>query len=129
MLQALTAAALTGLVTGVGAFPFFFIRQLPRRAYDGILGLGAGLMLAAATLGLLHEALEGVSGADGLDLGRLALVIAGFAAGVLECFSQPVAFCGFKKRLREVQRSVRRAANQTFEADVGMRAKIDMIQA
>jgi ZIP family zinc transporter len=83
MLQALTAAALTGLVTGVGAFPFFFIRQLPRRAYDGILGLGAGLMLAAATLGLLHEALEGVSGADGLDLGRLALVIAGFAAGVL----------------------------------------------
>ena len=28
----------------------------PRRAYDGILGLGAGLMLAAATLGLLGEA-------------------------------------------------------------------------
>jgi ZIP family zinc transporter len=82
MLQALTAAALTGLVTGVGAFPFFFIRQLPRRAYDAILGLGAGLMMAAATLGLLHEALEGVSGPNGLDLGRLTLVIAGFLAGV-----------------------------------------------
>jgi ZIP family zinc transporter len=83
MLLALTAAAFTGLVTGVGAFPFFFIRQLPRRAYDGILGLGAGLMLAAATLGLLHEALEGVSGAMGLDLGRLGLVVAGFLAGAL----------------------------------------------
>ena len=83
MLQALTAAALTGLVTGVGAFPFFFIRQLPRRAYDGILGLGAGLMLAAATLGLLHEALEGVQGAAGLDVGRLILVVIGFLAGVL----------------------------------------------
>ena len=82
MLQALTAAALTGLVTGVGAFPFFFIRQLPRRAYDGILGLGAGLMLAAATLGLLHEALDGVRGATGLDLGRLVLVTLGFLAGV-----------------------------------------------
>ena len=82
MLEALTAAALTGLVTGVGAFPFFFIRQLPRRAYDGILGLGAGLMLAAATLGLLHEALNGVRGAAGLNLGRLVLVTVGFLEGV-----------------------------------------------
>jgi ZIP family zinc transporter len=83
MLQALTAAALTGLLTGVGAFPFFFVRKLPRRAYDGILGLGAGLMLAAATLGLLHEALEGVNGPNGLHIGRLALVAAGFLSGVL----------------------------------------------
>ena len=83
MFQALTAAALTGLVTGVGAFPFFFVRQLPRRAYDGILGLGAGLMMAAATLGLLREALEGVNRATGLDLGRLGLVVTGFLAGVL----------------------------------------------
>ena len=81
MFQALTAAALTGLVTGVGAFPFFFVRQLPRRAYDGILGLGAGLMMAAATLGLLREALEGVNRATGLDLGRLGLVVTGFLAG------------------------------------------------
>jgi zinc transporter, ZIP family len=83
MLQALIAAAVTGLVTGVGAFPFFFIRQLPRRAYDGILGLGAGLMMAAATLGLLHEALEGVAGMDGLHIGQLTLVTAGFLTGVL----------------------------------------------
>jgi zinc transporter, ZIP family len=83
MLQALTAAALTGLVTGLGAFPFFFIRQLPRRAYDFILGLGAGLMLAAATLGLLHEALEGVNGPAGLQFGQLALVASGFLSGVL----------------------------------------------
>ena len=58
MLLALAAAGLTGLATGLGAFPFFFLRRLPRRAYDGILGLGAGLMLAAATLGLLAKALE-----------------------------------------------------------------------
>jgi ZIP family zinc transporter len=83
MLQALLAAAVTGLLTGVGAFPFFFVRKLPRRAYDCILGLGAGLMLAAATLGLLHEALEGVNGPNGLQIGQLALVTAGFLAGVL----------------------------------------------
>jgi len=77
------AAAVTGLVTGVGAFPFFFIRELPRRAYDSILGLGAGLMMAAATLGLLHEALDGVNGQTGLDISRLVLVVIGFVAGVL----------------------------------------------
>jgi zinc transporter, ZIP family len=82
MRNALLAAALTGLATGVGAFPFFFVRVLPRRAYDGVLGLGAGLMLAAATLGLLREALAGVQAAEGLDLRRLALVVTGFVSGV-----------------------------------------------
>ncbi len=80
---ALIAATLTGLATGLGALPFLFIRELPRRVYDGILGLGAGLMLAAATLGLLREALAGVRAPEtGLDAGRLALVVAGFGVGV-----------------------------------------------
>lgn len=80
---ALIAATLTGLATGLGALPFLFVRELPRRAYDGILGLGAGLMLAAATLGLLGEALSGVRSSEtGVDGGRLALVVAGFAVGV-----------------------------------------------
>ncbi len=82
MRDAMIAATLTGLATGLGAFPFFFVRALPRRVYDGILGLGAGLMLAAATLGLLTEALAGVRTDAGLDGTRLALVIAGFIAGV-----------------------------------------------
>ena len=83
MRAALIAATLTGLATGLGALPFLFIRELPRRVYDGILGLGAGLMLAAATLGLLTEALAGVrSPQTGLDTGRLVLVLAGFATGV-----------------------------------------------
>ncbi len=82
MREALIAAALTGLATGLGAIPFFFVKELSRRAYDGILGLGAGLMLAAATLGLLAAALEGVRTAAGFDTTRLALVVAGFATGV-----------------------------------------------
>jgi zinc transporter, ZIP family len=83
MLQTLAAAGLTGLATSLGAFPFFFIGRLPRRAYDGILGLGAGLMLAAATLGLLAEALHGVRGSEGLDLGELGKVVLGFLLGVI----------------------------------------------
>jgi ZIP family zinc transporter len=78
----LVAAAVSGLATSLGALPFLFVRSLPRRAYDGILGLGAGLMLAAATLGLLSEAVHDVRGAGGLDLGRLALVVGGFIVGV-----------------------------------------------
>lgn len=83
MLEALIAAGLTGLATGLGAFPFFFFHRLPRRAYDGILGLGAGLMLAAATLGLLSEALEGVQGPSGFHGGQLAKVVLGFLLGVI----------------------------------------------
>jgi len=83
MFAALVAATLTGLATGLGAVPFLFIRELPRRAYDGILGLGAGLMLAAATLGLLRESLAEVRTAAGdLDGGRLFLVVGGFVVGV-----------------------------------------------
>jgi ZIP family zinc transporter len=76
------AAVLSGLATSLGALPFLFVRDLARRTYDGILGLGAGLMLAAATLGLLAEAVHGVHGASGLDVTKLALVVAGFVAGV-----------------------------------------------
>jgi len=88
MRAALIAATLTGLATGLGALPFLFMRELPRRIYDGILGLGAGLMLAAATLGLLGEALSGVrvvppGGTEpALQAGQLAIVVAGFVVGV-----------------------------------------------
>jgi ZIP family zinc transporter len=83
MRAALIAATATGLATGLGALPFLFVRELPRRVYDGVLGLGAGLMLAAATLGLLGEALAGVRGPGGVGLvaGRLGAVALGFAIG------------------------------------------------
>jgi ZIP family zinc transporter len=77
------AAVLSGLATSLGALPFLFVRDLARRTYDGILGLGAGLMLAAATLGLLAEAVRGVHhDGGGIDFTRLALVVGGFIAGV-----------------------------------------------
>lgn len=83
MRDALLAALPTGLATGLGALPILFGRPLPRRAYDGVLGLGAGLMLAAATLGLLAEALHGVRTDAGLNTTRLLLVTSGFLAGVV----------------------------------------------
>jgi ZIP family zinc transporter len=79
----LAAAAVSGLATSLGALPFVFVRELPRRAYDGILGLGAGLMMAAATLGLLSEAVHDVRTNGVVDYGRLGLVALGFIVGVI----------------------------------------------
>jgi ZIP family zinc transporter len=78
----LLSALGTGMATTVGALPFLWAR-VSRRLYDTLLGFGAGLMLAAATLGLLTTALEEVRAAGQLDLGRLALVLCGFTAGVM----------------------------------------------
>jgi ZIP family zinc transporter len=80
--DALIAALPTGLATGLGAIPIVLSRPLPRRAYDGVLGLGAGLMLAAATLGLMSEALELVR-QGGTTLTGLLLITSGFLSGVL----------------------------------------------
>jgi ZIP family zinc transporter len=82
VLRLLIAATLTGCATAAGAAPFLFFREVGRRVYDGLLGLGAGLMLSAATLGLLPQALAGVRGARGLDGGRLTLALTGLLAGV-----------------------------------------------
>jgi ZIP family zinc transporter len=71
-----------GFATTLGALPVLISREVSRRAYDAMLGLGAGLMLAAATLGLLPEALAGVRSHGGFDGQHLLLVLASFGFGV-----------------------------------------------
>jgi len=82
MFATLLPALLTGLATTIGALPFLVVPTVPRKVYDGLLGLGAGLMLAAATLGLLSTALHDVRAGGVVDGGQLVLVLGGFAAGV-----------------------------------------------
>ncbi|HJZ85283.1 MAG TPA: ZIP family metal transporter [Polyangia bacterium] len=76
MLVALVAALASGLATGLGVLPLLLTPKLPRRLYDGILATGAGLMLSAATLGLLGHALE-----PPIDGTRLFQVVLGLGAG------------------------------------------------
>ncbi len=83
----LLISAATGLCTGAGSLPFFVVDRLPRRAYDAVLGFGAGLMLSAATLGLLPQALSGVRHGAELNHGLLALVLLGFVAGFAILFA------------------------------------------
>jgi len=79
--HALVAAGLAGLATGLGAVPLFLYDTLPRRAYDALLGVGAGLMLSAATLGLLGHALEGVRVEGALSIAQLLAICVGFLSG------------------------------------------------
>jgi zinc transporter, ZIP family len=81
LLPALVAAGLAGLATGAGALPLFLWDTLPRRAYDALLGVGAGLMLSAATLGLLGHALEGVRVDGELSVRHVLAIAVGFLAG------------------------------------------------
>ncbi len=73
-------ATATGICTGLGSVPFWLVPSLPRRAYDALLGLGAGLMLSAATLGLLSQALQMVRENGVLHQVQLGLVLLGFGA-------------------------------------------------
>ena len=85
MTQLLLVATLTGLSTVVGVLPLLLADGLPRRTYDALLGLGAGLMLAAATLALLPGALYGGAQRTTAEasLGRTLIVLGAFATGAL----------------------------------------------
>jgi ZIP family zinc transporter len=86
MLHLLSVAIAVGCATTLGALPVLASREISRAAYDTMLGLGAGLMLAAATLGLLSEALVGVRVDGVVHLSLFGVVLAGFASGVALLF-------------------------------------------
>lgn len=87
MLLVLLVSASTGLCTGLGSLPFWFVQTIPRKVYDSVLGFGAGLMLSAATLGLLIEALESTREHGHVHPTQLLLVVAGFAVGFVILFA------------------------------------------
>src|SRR6185369_12325497 len=86
MLRLILASTLTGSATALGALPFLVARSISRRAYDTLLGFGAGLMLAAATLGLLPAALRTVGTGEHVSISSLITVVVSFGAGALLLF-------------------------------------------
>ena len=69
--------------TTLGAAPVAFLRTLPQRAEDVMLGGAAGMMLAAAFFSLLLPGLEAAEGLTGNAWSGALLVVAGIAAGVV----------------------------------------------
>ncbi len=58
MLQALVATIFTWFVTALGALPVFFAKSVNRKLLDTMLGLAAGVMVAASFWSLLAPAIE-----------------------------------------------------------------------
>jgi len=78
IVQALLATIFTWLVTAAGALPVLFTRTLDRKMLDLMLGLAAGVMIAASFWSLLAPAIEMSGGAwwpaaIGFALGGLVL--------------------------------------------------------
>ncbi len=63
-----------GLATGVGALPVLFLKDVPDRLFDSMLGFAAGVMLAATSFSLIVPA---------IDLGGVWITALGIFLGVL----------------------------------------------
>jgi ZIP family zinc transporter len=77
------ASLLAGLATALGSVPVLFGRRIPDRGRDTLLGVAAGVMLAATFFSLIQPAIALVSERYGSRLAAAALVSAGLAGGAL----------------------------------------------
>lgn len=80
LLQSLLAG---GVGTGIGALPVLFVRRIGARTESLLAGFSAGVMLAAAFVGLLLPALELLHPADGPRALATWPVLLGTALGAL----------------------------------------------
>jgi len=69
--------------TTLGALPAFFLKGIPQKVEDTLLGLAAGMMLAAVAFSLLLPGLEAGEQIMGSQTGGAAIVILGMALGVV----------------------------------------------
>ncbi|MEQ7920725.1 ZIP family metal transporter [Xanthomonas sp. WHRI 1810A] len=86
MLRALEGGAICALGTALGAVPVLVIRGMPIAVSDGLLGFGAGIMLAATAFSLI---VPGLSAAEGLGFtpwGAGGLISFGIMLGAVGLF-------------------------------------------
>jgi len=69
--------------TALGALPALVLRGIPQRLEDSLLGMAAGMMLAASAFSLLLPGLEAGSELLGSKPWGAAIVVAGMALGVM----------------------------------------------
>ncbi|NJI24819.1 ZIP family metal transporter [Aeromonas veronii] len=68
--------------TAIGALPALFLRSVPQKVEDTMLGFAAGMMLAASAFSLLLPGLEAAEGITGNGFSAAAVVV-GMTLGVL----------------------------------------------
>lgn len=70
-------------LTTAGAIPGFFLKTLPQKVEDSLLGLAAGMMLAASSFSLILPGLEAGDAITGNALLGALTVVFGMAIGVM----------------------------------------------
>lgn len=68
----IVASLAAGLATGVGALPIFFTTNISKKLLDALLGVAAGVMLAATSFSLIVPAIE--KGGGGIRGSAIAVV-------------------------------------------------------
>jgi ZIP family zinc transporter len=81
-----TASLLAGLATAVGALPILFIARVSDRTRDGMLGFGAGVMLAASCFSLIIPGVDAAQAMTGSKAQAALIVAAGLGVGALFLF-------------------------------------------
>lgn len=79
--MALAATLATAAATGVGAIPVLFVRRIPARLNDAMLGFSAGVMLAASVFSLILPALASGAEMTGSKVAGGLITAAGLAMG------------------------------------------------
>jgi zinc transporter, ZIP family len=79
VLQALLATLFTWGVTALGASPVFFAKSINQKLMDGLLGMAAGVMIAASYWSLLAPAIE-------MSNGSWVPATAGFVGGGISLY-------------------------------------------
>lgn len=80
---ALLGGAAGFVATTLGAMPALVLRSIPQRVEDTMLGLAAGMMLAASAFSLLLPGLEAGNNILGSEMRGAGVVVLGMALGVL----------------------------------------------
>lgn len=76
-----------GLATAVGSIPIFFTRNVSKKLMDALLGIAAGVMLAATCFSLIVPAIEkGGGGAKGAAITLIGILCGGFFLDVIDKF-------------------------------------------
>jgi ZIP family zinc transporter len=80
---ALVGGSIAALATALGTLPVLLSQQFSQRAYDSMLGFGAGVMLAASSFSLVLPALRAAKGSGASSWGAGGIVGAGIVLGAL----------------------------------------------
>lgn len=80
---ALTGGCIAALATALGTLPVLLSQQFSQRAYDSMLGFGAGVMLAASAFSLVIPALAAAKAQGAGAWGSGAVVGAGVLVGAM----------------------------------------------